>query len=79
MTHHAAQELGLVEKWIAPRRKAIAAFLIPLLGGAATLAATGTLDLPHLLGLLGTALGSGGVVHQVTNDDPPTPTAGAGE
>lgn len=53
--------------WLARRYKAVAATLIPLLGGVLFLISTGEFDLKHLAGILAVALGSGGITHAVPN------------
>lgn len=58
--------------FLAARRKAIAALLVPLIGGLITLSAAHHLSATTVWGLVATALTSGGVVHQVANA-PTTP------
>jgi len=64
---HVKAELGLIEKYLAPRWKAIIATVVPLVGGVITLSSTNTLDVGHVWGLIATALASGGITHQVAN------------
>lgn len=61
---------GAVPGWVgvvAARYKAIAATLVPLVGGVLFLVSTGDLDVAHLAGVLAISLGAGGVTHQVPN------------
>lgn len=62
--------------FIAARRKAILAFAIPLIGSMLTLAATHHFNSTTVLGLLATAVSSGGVVHQVSNATASATTGG---
>lgn len=62
--------------FIAARRKAILAFVIPLIGSMITLAATHHFNTTSVLGLVATAISSGGVVHQVANTTAAATTGG---
>lgn len=72
MTNHAAEDIGIVARYLAPRWKAIVATLVPLLGGVIALIASNEFDLNHVLGVLATAMGSGLFTHQATNVPVPT-------
>lgn len=65
--HHAATDIGIVARYLAPRWKAIVATVVPLLGGVIALIASNEFDLPHILGVLATAMTSGAFTHQVAN------------
>lgn len=52
---------------VAPRYKAVAATVVPLVGGVLFLVSTNELDLQHVAGLLAVALGAGGLTHALPN------------
>lgn len=59
--------MGGVINLLGPRYKAVAAVLVPLLGGVLFLISTGEFDVKHLAGIVAVALGAGGVTHVVPN------------
>lgn len=59
--------MGNVLSLVAPRYKALAALLVPLIGGLLFLISTGDLDLKHIAGIVAVALGAGGAAHAVPN------------
>lgn len=72
MTNHAAEDIGIVARYLAPRWKAIVATLVPLLGGVIALIASNEFDLNHILGVIATAMSSGVFTHSVENVPVPT-------
>lgn len=64
--------------FLAARWKAVAATVVPLIGGVLYMVSTGEFDIQHLAGFLAIALGAGGVTHVVPNATAPNTPDGIG-